>query len=40
MVLAAMSDILGTTWWSILCLVAGFGAGLMLKNKIMNLLGR
>ena len=38
--LANISEVLGTTWWTVVCVMVGFGAGLLLKNKIMNMLGR
>lgn len=36
LMLATISDILGTTWWSILCLVAGIAVGVWIKPWIMG----
>jgi len=35
-----MEDLLGTAWWSILCVVCGFAMGIYLRPWIMNKLGR
>lgn len=33
-----MADLLGTMWWSILCVVSGFGAGIMLAERVKRML--
>jgi hypothetical protein len=35
-----MADMLGTTWWSILMLVCGAGAGMMIKPWFMRMMNR
>jgi hypothetical protein len=40
MMLASFSALLGTTWWSILVFVTGFGFGVFLSNKVKSLLNR
>ena len=35
-----MADLLGTAWWSILCVSVGFGFGLWSKSWIMQKLGK
>ena len=37
--LAMMSDFLGTTWWSILCFVAGALIGAPLYKMMRNKMG-
>ena len=34
--LATISDLLGTTWWTILCFTAGVVVGIWIKPWIMN----
>ena len=40
MMLAAISEVLGTTWWSILCLGVGFVLGVFLSNKVKAIINR
>ena len=35
-----ISDLLGTTWWTVLCLAAGIAAGMYFKTWIMSRLKR
>jgi len=35
-----MEDFLGTMWWSILCVLVGFAAGVWLKPWLMSKIGR
>ena len=35
-----MDQLLGTAWWSIMCIVSGFAMGIYLRPWIMNKLGR
>ena len=35
-----MADLLGTMWWSILCAVGGFAAGVVLAERVKRMLGR
>lgn len=35
-----MADLLGTAWWSVLCVAVGFGFGLWSKSWIMQKLGK
>lgn len=36
--LASINDILGTTFWSVLVFVVGFGCGIFWSRRIKNLL--
>ena len=40
MMMGTMSEMMGTAWWSVICVMCGFGAGLWLKSWSMNKLGR
>lgn len=35
-----MSELLGTTWWTLLCFGTGFCFGVLMANKVKALLGR
>lgn len=35
-----MADLLGTVWWSILCVFAGFGSGIFMADRVKSLLSR
>ena len=35
-----LADMLGTTWWTLLCIGGGFVAGVMLSGWVKALIGK